>query len=153
MIIKNWNELPRQLTMGDLHGLCADLEAYKGQEITVSLVLGRPDNSEIARKLDDVTYIKTVHGLSILLEMSDYDNGEKISLLIPNVFKAEETSKVPNYSKYHMHCYNSLLDWHYFGTKTSFITSLDAFNVDIVDSVIFKEQHVVCRLYLKKRDD
>ena len=102
--IKNWDMLH------------VELQSHIGKKVKTSLLIGKPNETEKDRKLIDVSYIETHHGISILLEMEE-ENKEKVSLLLPNVRKAKyDNSMRPHqtgYIKFHFECYNNMNDYAY----------------------------------------
>jgi len=139
-ILENWDSLQ------------AELETHKNKEIQVSLFWGIPHETENWRLLKDVTYIKTYHGISILLEMEELDTKELTSLIIPNVTKAKYDHSQPTFKtgiiKYHIDSYNHMNNYG-FVTPDPIAREKKGYPLSDKEKILDEHLYITGRIFMK----
>jgi hypothetical protein len=93
--------------------LLHDLHCHIGKKINISLHTGISDGTQINRKFLDCKFIPTHSGLTIILEMEDYNTKEKIVHVLSDVQNAKYDRAMPidgDTVKYHLTHTNNLLN-------------------------------------------
>lgn len=138
--IENWDSLH------------VELETHKNKEILVSLFWGIPHETEKWRLLKDVSYIKTYHGISILLEMEELDSKEQISLIIPNVtcatYDNSQSTFITRIIKYHIESYNHMNNYGFINPDP-IARGENEYSLSESEKILDEHLNITGRIFLK----